>query len=71
MSSEGGTNAVVAALAANTFIAVTKFGAWALTGSSSLLAEGIHSVADAGNRSCCWLWPASPARPRSAFRLRP
>jgi len=50
VSSEGGTKAVVAALAANTFIAVTKFGAWALTGSSSLLAEGIHSVADAGNQ---------------------
>jgi cation diffusion facilitator family transporter len=50
VSSEGGTKAVVAALAANTFIALTKFGAWALTGSSSLLAEGIHSVADSGNQ---------------------
>ena len=50
MSSEGGTKAVIAALAANTFIALTKFGAWALTGASSLLAEGIHSVADAGNQ---------------------
>jgi cation diffusion facilitator family transporter len=50
VSAEGGTRAVVAALAANTFIALTKFGAWALTGSSSLLAEAIHSVADAGNQ---------------------
>jgi cation diffusion facilitator family transporter len=50
VSSEGGTKAVVAALVANTFIALTKFGAWALTGASSLLAEGIHSVADAGNQ---------------------
>jgi cation diffusion facilitator family transporter len=50
VSSEGGTKAVIAALTANTFIALTKFGAWALTGSSSLLAEGIHSVADAGNQ---------------------
>jgi len=50
VSSEGGTKAVIAALAANSFIALTKFGAWALTGSSSLLAEGIHSVADAGNQ---------------------
>jgi cation diffusion facilitator family transporter len=50
VSAEGGTKAVVAALAANTFIALTKFGAWALTGSSSLLAEAIHSVADAGNQ---------------------
>ncbi len=50
MSAEGGTKAVVAALLANTFIAATKFGAWGLTMSSSLLAEAIHSVADAGNQ---------------------
>jgi cation diffusion facilitator family transporter len=50
VSAEGGTKAVIAALLANTFIALTKFGAWALTGASSLLAEGIHSVADAGNQ---------------------
>ena len=50
MSTEGGTKAVVAALTANIFIAVTKFGAWALTGASSMLAEAIHSVADAGNQ---------------------
>jgi cation diffusion facilitator family transporter len=50
MSAEGGTKAVVAALLANTFIAVTKFGAWILTGASSILAEAVHSVADAGNQ---------------------
>jgi cation diffusion facilitator family transporter len=50
MSAEGGTKAVVAALLANTGIAVTKFGAWLLTGASSMLAESIHSVADAGNQ---------------------
>ena len=50
MSAEGGTKAVVAALAANIFIAVTKFAAWALTGASSMLAEAIHSVADSGNQ---------------------
>ncbi|HKF87625.1 MAG TPA: cation transporter, partial [Propionibacteriaceae bacterium] len=50
MSAEGGTNAVVAALAANIFIALTKFAAWALTGASSMLAEAIHSVADSGNQ---------------------
>ena len=50
MSAEGGTKAVVAALLANTGIAVTKFLAFALTGASSMLAEGIHSVADAGNQ---------------------
>ncbi|WP_018348041.1 cation diffusion facilitator family transporter [Longispora albida] len=50
MSAEGGTKAVVAALAANLGIAVTKFIAWGLTSSSSMLAEAIHSVADSGNQ---------------------
>ena len=50
MSAEGGTRAVIAALLANAFIAVTKFGAWVLTGASSMLAEAIHSVADSGNQ---------------------
>lgn len=50
MSTEGGTKAVVAALTANLFIAVTKFAAWALTGASSMLAEAIHSLADSGNQ---------------------
>jgi cation diffusion facilitator family transporter len=46
----GGTKAVVAALLANTGIAITKFAAWGLTQSASMLAESIHSVADAGNQ---------------------
>src|ERR687890_427384 len=50
MSSEGGTKAVVAALLANTGIAVMKFLAFFLTGASSMLAEGIHSIADSGNQ---------------------
>ena len=50
MSSSGGSKAVVAALAANLGIAVTKFAAFAFTGSSSLLAEAVHSVADTGNQ---------------------
>jgi cation diffusion facilitator family transporter len=50
VSTEGGTKAVVAALTANIFIAVTKFGAWLLTGASSMLAEAIHAVADSGNQ---------------------
>lgn len=51
MSTEHGTKVVVAALLANTGIAVIKFGAWALTGAASMLAEAIHSVADAGNQA--------------------
>jgi len=51
MSTSGGTKAILAALIANLGIAVTKFIAWALTGSSSMLAESIHSVADSGNQA--------------------
>ena len=50
MSTEGGTRAVVAALLANTGIAVAKFVAAAISGSASMLAEGVHSLADAGNQ---------------------
>ncbi|GAA1878625.1 cation diffusion facilitator family transporter [Asanoa iriomotensis] len=50
MSAGGGTRAIIAALAANLGIAVTKFLAFVLTGSSSMLAEAIHSVADSGNQ---------------------
>jgi cation diffusion facilitator family transporter len=50
MSTEGSNRAIVAALAANLGIAVTKFGAFLLTQSSSMLAESIHSLADSGNQ---------------------
>jgi len=50
MSAEGGNRAVLAALAANTGIAVMKLLAFLLTGASSLLAEAIHSIADSGNQ---------------------
>src|SRR5664279_4773545 len=50
MSVEGGARAIVAALAANIGIALTKFVAFLATGSSSMLAESVHSVADSGNQ---------------------
>lgn len=45
-----GTRAVIAALLANAGIAVAKFAGFLITGSASMLAESIHSVADSGNQ---------------------
>jgi len=51
MSASGGTRAVIAALIANAGIAVAKFVGFALTRSSAMLAEAIHSVADMSNQA--------------------
>jgi len=41
----------VAALLANAGIAIAKFVGWLITGSSSMLAEAVHSVADTSNQA--------------------
>ena len=46
---------VLAALAANTAIAIAKGTAAALTGSPALLAETLHTTADAGNEVFLWI----------------
>jgi cation diffusion facilitator family transporter len=50
MSTEGSRRAIVAAMSANLGIAVAKFIAWGVSGSSSMLGEGVHPLADTGNQ---------------------
>lgn len=50
MSAHGGKKAIFAALTANAGIAVAKFTGFLITGSSSMLAESVHSVADTSNQ---------------------
>ena len=47
---EGGRKSVIAALFGNLLIAITKFIAAAISGSSSMLTEGVHSLVDTGNQ---------------------
>jgi cation diffusion facilitator family transporter len=47
---EGSRTAVVAALLANTGIAIAKLVGFLLTGAASLLAEAVHSLADTANQ---------------------
>jgi cation diffusion facilitator family transporter len=57
--------AVVAALAANFGIAATKFVAFLFTGSASILAEAVHSVADTGNEVLLLVGRGRSLRPPS------
>lgn len=66
MSTEGGTRAVIAALGANLGIAAAKFVAFAITGSSSMLSEAIHSVADSGNQILLLIGGRRSKRPANA-----
>ena len=58
--------AVVAALAANLGIAIAKFAAFLVTGSASLLAESVHSVADTGNEALLLIGRGRSRRARTA-----
>jgi cation diffusion facilitator family transporter len=50
MSAASSKKVIFAALIGNSLIAVTKFIAASLTGSSAMLSEGIHSLVDTGNQ---------------------
>jgi cation diffusion facilitator family transporter len=61
---------VVTALAANVVIAIAKFGAATITGSSAMLAESIHSLADSVNEVLLLVGASRsrrPADPRHPF----
>ncbi|HET9079092.1 MAG TPA: cation diffusion facilitator family transporter [Trebonia sp.] len=58
--------AVIAALAANLGIAIAKFVAFLLTGSASMLAEAVHSVADTGNETLLLIGRGRSRRARTA-----
>jgi len=59
------TKAIFFALGANSGIAVTKFGAAFYTGSGAMLAEAIHSVADAANQLLLLLGMRQAKRPET------
>ncbi|MCX8562591.1 cation diffusion facilitator family transporter [Mycolicibacterium mucogenicum] len=69
MSASGSTRAIIAALLANAGIAAAKFVGFLITGSSSMLAESVHSLADTSNQGLL-LWGQRQAR-KDADHLHP
>ncbi|HEX4513449.1 MAG TPA: cation diffusion facilitator family transporter [Polyangiaceae bacterium] len=70
MAAEGSRKVVIAALAGNVAIAVCKFGAAIVSGSTATLAAAVHSVADSGNQGLLLLGiylASRPATPRYPF----
>jgi cation diffusion facilitator family transporter len=62
MASESRT-AIYVAIAANVLIAATKFAAALVTGSSAMVAEGVHSLVDSGDGLLLLLGQVRGARP--------
>ncbi|MBC6448389.1 cation diffusion facilitator family transporter [Actinokineospora xionganensis] len=69
MSAGGSTKAILAALFANAGIAVAKFVGFLVTGSSSMLAESVHSVADTSNQGLLLL--GQKTSQRAATKMHP
>ena len=53
--SHGSTKAVLTAIAANSLVTTAKFFGFAVSGSSALLAEAVHSLADTANQALLYL----------------
>ncbi len=66
MNPSSSKKVVLAALAGNSAIAVTKFAAAGVTGSSSMLSEAIHSVVDTGNQGLLLFGIRRAGRPADA-----
>jgi cation diffusion facilitator family transporter len=67
MAADGSVKVVVAALAANGLIAVSKFVAASITGSAAMLAEALHSVADTANQGLLLYGIRRSRRPADRF----
>jgi len=60
--SDGSRRAILAAFLANLGIACVKLAAWVATGAASMLAEGVHSLADTANQGLLILGSARARR---------
>ena len=67
MAASGSARTLIVALAANLGIAAAKFVAAAMTGSSAMLTEGVHSVVDSVNQVLLLYGRARAARPPDAI----
>ncbi|HIP94813.1 MAG TPA: cation transporter [Leucothrix sp.] len=66
MSASSSKKVIFAALAGNSLIAITKFIASYITGSSAMLSEGIHSLVDTGNQGLLLYGMKQAEKPASA-----
>src|SRR5512137_1514697 len=64
MTTQSGSKiAVIAAIVGNLIIALIKFIAAAITGSSAMISEGIHSLVDTGNGGLVMLGMKQATKP--------